>query len=156
MIPVVRLNGTSDLPWENIAVRGELGETFSSLMALFVDVQFYDYTKSWRRAAQHALGNMPANYHLTFSRSECNDDQALSVLGRGGNAAVVFSTRKGEALPATWNGYPVIDGDTSDLRFTDAGSAEANSFRPYAGGFVVGLRAKGKARRDASGFVVAV
>jgi len=61
------------------------------------DVQFYDYTKSTRRAIAHAFGDMPANYHLTFSRSECNDRDALNVLARGGNVAVVFSTRKGDA-----------------------------------------------------------
>jgi len=149
LVPVVRLNGTSDLPWENIGPVNydRDGGRFqvANIMAAFPDVQFYDYTKSARRAIAHAFGDMPANYHLTFSRSECNDRDALNVLARGGNVAVVFSTRKGDWLPATWRGHEVINGDESDLRFLDA-----------RGGFVVGLYAKGKARRDRSGFVVGV
>jgi len=148
LIPVVRLNGTSDLPWENLHVDG------FTLMATFPDVQFYDYTKSTRRAIAHAFGDMPANYHLTFSRSECNDRDALNVLARGGNVAVVFSTRKGDALPGFWQAYPVVNGDTSDLRFLDSKPTVAG--RAEHGGLVVGLYAKGKARRDRSGFVVTV
>lgn len=137
LVPVVRLNGTSDLPWENLPYSG-----FANLMAAFPDVQFYDYTKSARRAMRHAAGEMPANYHLTFSRSECNDAAARGVLAAGGNVAVVFSTRKTEALPALFGGHAVVDGDASDLRFADPR------------GVVVGLKAKGSARKDASGFVV--
>lgn len=129
--PCVRLNGTSDLPWERM--RGSDGLT---LMERFPRVRFYDYTKRPDRDAVHA------NYHLTFSRSESNEAQALRELGRGRAVAVVFDTRKGEPLPAAWRGFPVIDGDDSDLRFLDAP------------GVVVGLRAKGKAKADAAGFVV--
>jgi protein gp88 len=143
MVPVVRLNGTSDLPWENISITSKSsGEGSMSLFAAFPDVQFYDYTKSFRRAMRHAAGDMPANYHLTFSRSECNDEAARNVLARGGNVAVVFSTKKSEALPEAWAGYPVVNGDASDLRFSDPRRV------------VVGLKAKGRARKDASGFVV--
>lgn len=130
MIPAVRLNGTSDVPWERM--RGTDGRT---LMERFPTVQFYDYTKRPNRV------NLPANYHLTFSLSEDNGVQALLEIGRGRNVAVVFSTRKGEALPTTWQGYRVIDGDESDLRFLD----EA--------GVIVGLRAKGDAKGEMSGFV---
>ncbi len=81
---------------------------------------------------------MPANLHLTFSRSEINEADCLEVLAAGGNVAVVFADR-----PATWNGYPVIDGDQHDLRHLDPK------------GVVVGLSPKGlKAKRDTSGFVV--
>lgn len=145
MVPVVRLNGTSDLPWENIKLGPIDGR---SLMEIFPEVQFYDYTKSARRMERMLAGqNWPANYHLTFSRSECNDTSARGVLARGGNVAVVFSTRKGEALPDSWWGYRVINGDTSDLRFLDAAPQGAI-------GYVIGLYAKGRARKDASGFVV--
>jgi hypothetical protein len=124
----VRLNGTSDIPWELLGIP----QLFPA------DVPFYDYTKNPRRAIAHAKRELPSNYHLTFSRSECNDADALQVLEAGGNVAVVFS---GD-LPSTWQGYPVIDGDLSDLRFLDPR------------GSVVGLRAKGPAKRDTSGFVV--
>jgi hypothetical protein len=84
---------------------------------------------------------IPSNYHLTFSRSESNDDIALQILeARRANVAVVFSG----ALPETWNGYPVYDADSDDLRFLD----------PYNGGAVAGLKAKGEAKKDNSGFVI--
>ena len=104
-------------------------------MEMFPNVQFYDYTKLENRIVNKTL---PANYHLTFSRAEDNDHKLEAVLEHT-SAAVVFS---GE-LPATWRGYPVIDGDEHDARFTDAGP-----------GVIIGLKAKGKARHDASGFVV--
>ena len=124
----VRLNGTSDVPWERLGV-----------MEQFPTVQFYDYTKSVSRALAHARGEMPANYHLTFSRSESNEAQALQVLAAGGNVAAVFESAN---YPLTWNGYNVVSGDDSDLRFLDAKNV------------VVALYAKGKAKQDASGFVI--
>ena len=127
----VRLNGTSDLPYERYKVPG----TDKNIMELFPDVQFYDYTKLENRIVGQTL---PANYHLTFSRAEDNDHKLEAVLEHT-SAAVVFS---GE-LPETWRGYPVIDGDEHDARFTDAGP-----------GVIIGLKAKGKARHDASGFVI--
>ena len=127
----VRLNGTSDLPYE----RYKVGDTGMNIMQLFPEVQFYDYTKLENRIVGQQL---PANYHLTFSRAEDNDHKLDAVL-KHTSAAVVFS---GE-LPETWRGYPVIDGDEHDARFTDAGP-----------GVIIGLTAKGKARHDASGFVV--
>lgn len=51
------------------------------------------------------------------------------------NLAVVF-----DQLPEIWNGVRVLNGDLSDLRFLD-----------NAG--IVGLRAKGGAKKDNSGFV---
>ncbi len=127
----VRLNGTSDLPYERYKVPG----TDKNIMQLFPEVQFYDYTKLENRIVGQTL---PANYHLTFSRAEDNDHKLDDVL-KYTSAAVVFS---GD-LPETWRGYPVIDGDEHDARFTDAGP-----------GVIIGLTAKGKARHDASGFVV--
>ena len=131
MKAAVRLNGTSDLPYERYKVR----DTGKNIMQLFPDVQFYDYTKLENRIVGQQL---PDNYHLTFSRAEDNDHKLAAVLEHT-SAAVVFS---GE-LPETWRGYPVIDGDEHDARFTDAGA-----------GVIIGLTAKGKARHDASGFVV--
>lgn len=132
LTPAVRLNGTSDLAWESIQFDGK------SVMEHFPSVQFYDYTKSAKRAKRHAEGKMPTNYHLTFSRSESNQADVVEVLNANGNVAVVFHDR----LPATYLGKPVVDGDESDLRFNDAK------------GVVVGLKVKGKAKQDTSGFAV--
>lgn len=137
LTPCVRLNGTSDIPWERM--KGTTGHT---LMEQFPDVQFYDYTKRPNR------DTVWPNYHLTFSRSECNDVQTMIELQRGRNVAVVFDTKRGEPLPATWRGYRVIDGDESDLRFLDPRSPMYGA-RPV----IVGLRAKGKAKGETSGFV---
>jgi hypothetical protein len=145
MVPLVRLNGTSDLPWENIQ-----GTDVYSLPRAFPAVQFYDYTKSARRMAQflqgHTTGAWPHNYHLTFSRSERNESDCLEILACGGNVAVVFDTKRGQPLPKDWRGYRVIDGDLDDARPSNQTS--------LGGGVVIGLRAKGRARKDTSGFVV--
>ena len=122
----VRLNVLSDLPWERLA---------PWLFVHFADVQFYDYTKVYAR-----LGTTPANYDLTFSRSETNEEHAVLALSRGFRVAVVFTNRA--PLPATWNGARVIDADLHDLRFIDGS------------GVVSGLKAKGKLRGLVSAFVV--
>ena len=131
MKAAVRLNGTSDLPYEKY----KIGDTGKNIMELFPDIQFYDYTKLETRITK---GQLPANYHLTFSRAEDNDHKLDAVL-KHTSAAVVFS---GE-LPATWRGYPVIDGDEHDARFTDAGP-----------GTIIGLLAKGRGKKDETGFVI--
>jgi hypothetical protein len=126
----VRMNGATDLAWEGLAPQ---------LFTANPRVQFVDYTKSVKRALAHARGAMPANYHLTFSRSETNHLECIWVLQAGGNVAVVSSL----ARPALWHGFPTVDGDESDLRHLD----------PRA--HVVWLSPKGaKAKADKSGFVV--
>ncbi|WP_145111016.1 GP88 family protein [Botrimarina mediterranea] len=140
MTPAVRLNGTSDAQWETL--HGELFVEFD-------DIDFYDYTKVPSRVRQFLLGrrglsDFPFNYHLTFSLSETNAAEARSLLAEGAGVAVVFWP----SLPETYWGYPVIDGDKHDARFLDDEEA------PTRGGYVVGLRAKGIAREDLSGFVV--
>jgi hypothetical protein len=127
--PSIRLNGTSDIPWERVPVNGA-----PNIMALFPAVQFYDYTKRPNRR------DLPANYRLTFSLAEDNDEDARNALFAGMNVAAVFRT-----VPTSYavNGAAavVIDGDEHDLRFLDPA------------GVIVGLKAKGNAKRDASGFV---
>jgi len=88
---------------------------------------------------RYLQGKLPSNYHLTFSKSENNWDKCLDVLNNGGNIAAVF-----DKVPDTYLGYQVIDGDKSDLRFLDPKNV------------IVGLKAKGKARKDTSGFVIKV
>ena len=134
LVPTVRLNGTSDIAWENYK-RLDGKNVFEA----FPHIQFYDYTKSFKRMMVYLNGKMPSNYHLTFSRSESNDAQCIEVLKNGGNVAVVFE----KTLPSNYLGYNVVNGDLSDLRFSD----EKN--------VIVGLKSKGKARNDTSGFMVA-
>ena len=99
----IRLNGTSDWAWEEIIVRDN-----KSIFELYPNIIFYDYTKT----ASRFNGDMPNNYHLTFSRSESNSVEVLEVLKGGGNVAVVFS-----GLPETYLGYEVVNGDIDDLIF---------------------------------------
>lgn len=107
----IRLNGTSDIPFENLKVKDN-----KNIFELFPDVQFYDYTKLDNRFNNKIL---PKNYHLTFSRSEDNHSDVLDILQRGYNVAVVFGIKYESDLPETYLGYPVINGDESDLRFLD-------------------------------------
>jgi hypothetical protein len=123
----VRLNGTSDIAWEN-----QVGSGGATLMEIFPQVQFYDYTKLPDR-------KVPKNYHLTVSYSGKNQKYIDKVLKTNHNIAVVFREKE---LPEVFLGRKVINGDEDDLRFLDP----ANS--------VVGLYAKGKAKKDTSGFVV--
>lgn len=132
-ICAMRLNGTSDIQWEKIAVTRD-GVEYPNLMAAFPGITFYDYTKIPNR-------RVPDNYRLTFSLSENNDQDALAELDRGLNVAVVLDCTR-DQLPATWDGRAAINGDAHDFRFLDG-----------AGGRVVGLVAKGDAKHDTTGFV---
>jgi hypothetical protein len=129
----VRLNGSTDIAFENAKVDG------ARIMDSFGDVQFVDYTKSFARMMAWCEGKAPRNYWLTFSRSEDNESDCVAVLAAGGNVAVVSSM----ARPKLWQGFPTIDGDKHDLRHLDGR------------GKVVWLTPKGrKAKADASGFVL--
>jgi len=126
---VIRLNGTSDIEFENIKVTGDY-----TIFNLFPDLQFYDYTKNPNRK------NLPSNYDLTFSYSGVEsfikfNRQALSNNMR---VATVF-----KIMPAQFEGREVINGDDHDARFIE----DKN--------IIVGLKAKGKARKDTTGFVIA-
>jgi hypothetical protein len=135
LIPVFRLNGTSDLSWEKYEVVRN-GEVFTNIFAAFPDVQFYDYTKVIGRKVSGIK-----NYHLTFSAADGNDIDVIRAMAQGYNVAVVFGIKKTMAMPESYNGRAVFNGDDSDLRFLDPR------------GVVVGLYAKGKAKKDTTGFV---
>ena len=129
----MRPNLTSDLPWESIRHNGQ------SLMDAFNPCRFYDYTKSLKRFTRFLNGELPENYHLTYSRSEETADAlVIAICKSGGNVAVVFRER----LPETWLGIEVLNGDEDDLRFRDKK------------GCIVGLVEKGLAKKDETGFVV--
>lgn len=145
----VRLNATSDLPFERRLINVDGHDVL--LMEFFSEVQFYDYTKITKRAIAWATGDMPANYHLTFSRAEDNDRAVAAVLEAGGNVTVVMS--KDRYKQAVTDGFlqgmgivpsvahKVTDGDAHDYRPAD----------PV--GCIVALKAKGDAKGDTSGFV---
>jgi hypothetical protein len=136
LIPLCRLNGTSDIKWENVAFEHN-GIEYPNIFAMFPDLQFYDYTKIPNRRAD----DIP-NYDLTFSFSGVIEFQphVRRALGAGYRIAVVF--RRRDDIPAEFLGTTCVDGDDSDLRHED----------PH--GVVVALYAKGRAKRDTSGFVV--
>jgi hypothetical protein len=149
LIPVGRPNGTSDLPYERMPFTGKSGRRYGSLMERFPDgrdIFWMDYTKNPTRAREQP-------YNLTFSRAETptNQAHALELLDQGINIAVVFGVPSRadkfghkKPLPETWEGHTVIDGDLHDLRFLDPR------------GVVVGLRSKGTALHDKTGFVIPV
>lgn len=155
----IRLNATSDIPWERVGVEID-GIGFASVMEAFTAVSFYDYTKITKRALACAAGGeaWPSNYHLTFSKTEANHHDVARVVGAGGNVAVVCSLERYKAAiehgsmacSVTRPGMvqldvemvPVVDGDLHDYRPADRGGA------------LVVLKAKGDAKQDTSGFVV--
>ncbi len=127
LTPVFRLNGTSDLAWEKYPVPNmgkNIFDTFSTL-------QFYDYTKILGRKTKDI-----DNYHLTFSAADGNDADVERAVAQGMNVAVVF-----DRLPENYMGKTVFNADDTDLRFLDPK------------GVVLGLKAKGRAKKDTSGFV---
>ncbi len=126
--PVARLNGTSDIRWEKFID-----------LEVFSNTQFYDYTKSFDRMQSFMRGGLPYNYDLTFSFSEETTDAQLHfIVAKGHNVAVVFR----KEIPETWRGYNVITGMEHDFRFMDKK------------GNIVGLIARGRAKKDTTGFVV--
>ena len=123
LIPVFRLNGTSDLSWEKY----EVGTTGMNLFQLFPTTQFYDYTKVLgRKVAQYP------NYHLTFSKADGNDADVAKALAQGMSVVAVY-----DEIP---EGVP--SADETDLRFLDPK------------GIMLVLKAKGRAKKDYSGFVI--
>ena len=97
----------------------------------FPTVQFYDYTKVLGRKVSHLK-----NYFLIFSAADGNDADVEQAVKQGMNIAMVF-----DALPDTYMGKTVINADEHDLRFLDPK------------GVIAGLKAKGRAKKDTSGFV---
>jgi hypothetical protein len=130
----VRLNGTSDQPLVESLIKQE---------GIHKNAVFYDYTKHPTKPGQRYLAS-GHRYVVTLSYSGENEKDCVDALHRGANCAVVFSTKKDNVLPDSWNGFQVVDGDVRDDLMLDVS------------GVVLGLRAKGKAKKDTSGFVVQV
>ena len=155
LIPVVRLNGTSDILFENIKINTSdlmtrkyivnnshlynndiLKSDHFNIMQLFNHIKFYDYTKHDIQLRKNAL--KLDNYHLTFSRCEDNERKALNYLINGYNSAFVFKSK----IPSKYKGFKVFNGDDTDLRFLDPKNV------------IIGLLAKGSAKKDDTGFVI--
>jgi hypothetical protein len=144
----VRLNGTSDIPFNNIRFDDGL-----NIMEKYSEVQFYDYSKDYKKV----INNSIPNYHLTYSVDEraVSSFKGSQVLKSGKNIAVVVSKKlynelfggknkaedfKAYITNAKGEKHELINGDLSDLRFLDRKG-------------IVILRAKGKANTDRTGFV---
>ena len=135
LIPVIRLNGTSDLSWEKYPVKRD-GTEYNNIFEAFPEIQFYDYTKILGRKVMNI-----SNYHLTFSAADGNDNDVTKAIEQGYNIATVFGLKKSQPMPEQYNNRPAFNGDESDLRFLDPK------------GVIVGLYAKGRAKKDTTGFV---
>jgi hypothetical protein len=124
LTPVFRLNGTSDLSWEKYECY-DVGA--ANIFEAFPNVQFYDYTKVLGRKVKHI-----PNYHLTFSKADGNDSDVAEALLQGMSVVAVYD-KIPEGVPSA---------DETDLRFLDPK------------GIMLGLKAKGRAKKDYSGFVI--
>ncbi len=128
--PAARLNGSSDLAWEDL---------HPEIFQRFPNIRFFDYTKNPARMNRFLQGsNWPVNYHLTFSAQPNNHEQSRRFLEQGGTVAAVFWPE----VPQSFWGHSVINGDDHDARYLDKA------------GTIVGLKAKGSAKSDQSGFVI--
>jgi len=94
---------------------------------VFAGIQFYDYTKVLGRKVKHI-----ENYHLTFSKADGNDADVAEALMQGMSVVAVYD-KIPEGVPSA---------DETDLRFLDPK------------GIMLGLKAKGRAKKDYSGFVI--
>lgn len=132
LIPVIRLNGTSDINWTKQRYQDK------TIFAWFLGIQFYDYTKN----ISLDYSSMPDNYHISISYSAANPEYAQLAIAAAKkynlNLVIVFK----KDFPKIFFGLPVVNGDDSDLRFLDPDNS------------IIGLKAKGKACSDSSGFVI--
>ena len=135
LTPLIRLNGTSDIKWENISFEYN-GRYYENIMQLFPYLQFYDYTKISNRV------NLPVNYDLTFSYSGKPEfiKYVNKAIDNQMRIAVVFKDK--HYLPNEFMGLSVVNGDNTDIRHIDPQNV------------IVALYAKGKAKKDTTGFVV--
>ena len=130
----VRLNGTSDINFEKL-----LNRYLNINFAQFLGLKFYDYTKDKNKALEYSTNEKREKYRITYSRSEKDSERDIqNLLTNGVNVAIVFA----KDLPGEYLGFPVINGDLTDLRFNDQL------------GVIIGLKAKGDAKKDVSGFVI--
>ncbi len=145
LTPCLRLNGTSDINFENIKHDGK------SVFETFPDLICYDYTKIPRRMYKFLKGDKwPSNYSLTFSLNEINAKASNKILRMGGNVSAVFKDKLPDTYRPTWysKGYTVINADDNDLRFLDPKNTIAGLIykKPIANAKL--------AKNDNSGFII--
>ena len=128
----IRLNGTSDQDFISIIKKYNNLDLLNSDQ--FKNLVFYDYTAILGKIKKY----INTSYSLTLSRKEDNENEILQALKLGGNVAAVFR----DDLPTTYKGFTVVNGDTSDLEMI------------YNKNVILGLKAKGDAKKDTSGFVI--
>jgi len=102
LVPVVRLNGTTDL-------------NFFDIYRKFPNITFYEYTKNIEMALSK---DKPENVHFTFSYSGTNFLDSIKALENQINVAMVFE--KDFIKPKKIFGHDVLSGDNHDLRFLDS------------------------------------
>jgi hypothetical protein len=133
--PLVRLNGTSDIKWENVPLTVD-GIDYPNIMSVFPDIQFYDYTKIANRS------ELPKNYDITFSYSGVLNYQKYVKIAMQNKMRIAVVFRSEKTIPKKFLGLECISGDNTDIRHIEAGN------------IIVALYAKGKAKKDNTGFVV--
>ena len=134
-IPLVRLNGTSDIKWENVPLTVD-GIEYPNIMSVFPEIQFYDYTKIANRK------DLPKNYDLTFSYSGVLKYQKYVNIAMQNKMRIAVVFRSEKLIPKKFLGLDCVSGDNTDIRHIEAGN------------IIVALYAKGKAKKDQTGFVV--
>ena len=130
----IRLNGTSDQDFISIIKKYNNLDLLNDKQ--FKNLVFYDYTAILGKIKKY----INTSYSLTLSRKEDNEKEILEALKLGGNIAAVFR----DELPTTYKGFTVVNGDKSDLEMI------------YNKNVILGLKAKGDAKKDKSGFVIDV
>ena len=163
-----RLNGTSDIIWENVDfdISPEFAQfcriKFGRILPLgkrnifevfnFMrtntgeNVTFYDYTKvrhNWAECQR-------LNYHLTFSfdgwDNAANLKIAKSALLAGVNVAAAFNLKRGHSLPEWADGtlFNLLPTDKEDGRLFPVTDGDLTDYRPSdpKGGHIIGLRFK--------------
>ena len=135
LIPLVRLNGTSDILFENIQIE----DSGLTIFQVFPHIDYYDYTKHPKRKLEGKTAN---NYDLTYSFSGITPKKITeSGFNNPDNKRVSVVFMRKEDIPKSFNNLMVIDGDNTDLRHIEPSNV------------IVSLYAKGKAKRDTGGFV---
>lgn len=137
----VRLNGTTDIDFLFLFKKYHNWEYTSKAATPGTNepgVIFYDYTPNPHKYKRY----QGSKYALIFSKKEDNEKEVNEILSIGGKVSAVFKN----GLPKTHNGVKVINGDLRDDLIIDIVTDPAPA--------IIGLKAKGDAKKDATGFVI--
>jgi len=152
LIPIISLNGTSDILWEKEGFIYQEKE-YKHLMELFPEVQFFDYTKYNIPKSRKKL---PLNYHLTYSRAGTHRGKIIddwetitSYLDKNINVAIVctYAIKTKLLDNSHYQDYGLIDGDLQNNRALDQNSKGEK-------GNIILLEANKKTDINSSGFIL--